>query len=701
MSLERLFRPRGVAFVGATPEEQRYNGRILKYCAAGGYAGGVYPVNPKYREIFDLPCYASLDDVPGPVDVVVILVGPARVPDLLEQCRRLKIPFAIALGDLVAPADPNREEANAAIRRQIEAGAPRCVGPVCLGIVTPHDNLAMTIASGMLPGFPRKGGIGLISQSGGIMAAAMDRAHGFGGGFSAIVSSGGEFDLNVCDYMEYMLDDAHTRVISIYAEKLLEPQRFFRLADEARQREKPVLLLKTGRTGAGARHALTHSGAIASDAAIEDAACRRHGIIRVEHVDDLHMTAEVLCRARVQRGTGIAAVTQSGGFGTLLADRMSEAGVAIAEPAPETVQRILAETPVPYVGNPHDSGTGPPGNNAPHSRASLIAFQDDPAVGLTIYAETMYMWMAEGHLRQIEVAAHGRKPHLVCWEGGTATAPVIASLRSHGLIAFDSMRQTVAAVSALYRYADIAALPAAAPPPAVRPYALPARGGMLDDAALRALLEAYDIPLVPEIAATTVDDAAFAALRLGWPVVLKGRAEEVAHKSEHGLVALDLGTAQAVRAACAAMQAASTVPLQGFTVQPMLRGVEFVVGVKRDPALGPAVLLGLGGIFVESYGAPAIEMAPIDAATAEAMIDAVDRKGILGGYRSGRVLDRAGLVRTLVAAGRLAWDLQDRLEGLDLNPVIVGQGRTMAVDSLLSLRPAAPAMAEVAIGARA
>lgn len=687
-ALHRLFEPRGVAFVGATPETQRYNGRAMQYVAASGYAGGVYPVNPKHREIFGRRCYPTIADVPGPVDVVVILVGPARAPDLLDQCRKAGVPFAIALGDLIAPnvADPRSEEA--AIRGKIAAGAPRCVGPVCLGVVAPHADLAMTIASGMLPGPPRKGGIGLISQSGGILSAAMDRAYRFGGGFSALVSSGAELDLNLCDYVEHLIDDEITRCISIYAEKIVDPQRFFALADRARERDKPILLLKAGRTAAGAKNALTHSGAITSDAAIEDAAFRRHGIIRVEHIDDLHMTAEVLCRARVKRGTGVAAVSQSGGYGTLVADRLSEAGVPIAEPAPETVERILAETTAPRVGNPHDSGAGPPGNNAPNSRAALIAFQDDAAVGATLYAETMYMWQAEGHLRQLEVQSHGAKPHLVCWEGGAATESVIASLRGHGLIAFDELRPAIAALSALYEQARIAASPGQKPwSGKAGGDSLPEAAGLLGDDIARRFLVGKGVPLVEERVAASIDEAAAHSRQLGFPVVLKGRMPGVAHKSELGLVVVGLGSAEAVRSAAEAMSA-RVAGLDGFVVQRMVtEGVEFVIGVTSDPALGPAVLLGLGGIFVEAIGAPVIEMAPLDLATAQAMIDRVDPKGILGGYRTGKPLDHEGLLRTLLAVGDLAWANRDRIAEIDLNPVIVGPRETCAVDAVVSLLP--------------
>jgi acyl-CoA synthetase (NDP forming) len=692
MSLAPLFHPRGVAFVGATPDLQKYNGRVLQYCLQEGFKGGIYAVNPKYQTIFDVPCYPDLAAIPGPVDVVVVLVGPSRVPDLLDQCRAKGVKFAIALGDLVAPDAPDKAARLSALRHQIVAGGPRIVGPVCVGVAAPHENLAMTMSSGVLAGPLPRGGIGFITQSGGVMSSVLDRAHQFGAGFSALISSGAEFDLDLCDYIEHLIDDRETRCISVYAEKILDAPRLFRLAGRALEAGKPILMLKSGRSALGARAALTHSGAIASDRDIEDAAFRRHGIVRVSDIDDLHMTAELLCRTRVEPDKGVAAVSQSGGYCAIVADTLSDAGVPLAEPRPETVRRILTETPVPRVGNPHDSASGPPGNNAPHSRAALLAFQDDANVGLTLYAETMYMYQDQGFKLQSDVA-RGKKPHVVCWQGGRSTEPVIAALRRDGLIVFDGLRAAAAALAALYRYARLRRERVSSADLAhgkdQLPVSVSADGGLLSDGRAKPMLRSFGVPLVPEHVVNTAEDACAAAATIGFPVVVKGLDATIAHKSDVGLVALSLTSEAAVKAACLDMAERRGKPLQGYLVQPMVAGgIEFAIGVKSDPAIGPAVLLGLGGIFIEAYGSPVVELAPIDQRVAQAMIAAVDRKGILDGYRTGRKLDKAGLANALVSVGRMAWALRDRVESIDLNPVIVSSNATFVVDAVVSLHPA-------------
>lgn len=692
--MKSLFSPRGIAFVGASPDPERYNGRVLQYALAAGFDGAIYPVNPKYAEVFGQPCYPELSGIEGPVDVVVALVGPARMPDLLRQCRKKGVDYLIALGDLVPNDARDADGRLAEIRALIDAGGPRIIGPVCVGLLRPATRLAMTMSSGLLAGAAPKGPIGLISQSGGILSSALDRAHQFGAGFSALVSSGAEFDLNLADYLEFLVEDDATHCIAIYAEKILEPARFLSLADAAHARDKPVLLLKGGVSRRGAAVALTHSGAIASDREIEDAALRRHRILRVNDIDDLVMTARVLAENRVAPHRGVAAVSQSGGYCSVVADALERGGVPLADPAPATVRRILDQTPVPRVGNPHDSASGPPGNNAPNTHAALLSFQDDQNVGATLYCETMYMYQEQGHELQLDVARQATKPHLVCWQGGKATEGVIRSLRSRGVTVFDNLNQTVAAVAGLYDYARLSAARRPCPGRDHEAVTLPAGSGPVSDAEMKRLLRIFDVPLVEERWVESPEEAARAAAALGFPVVIKGLAPGETHKNEAGLVTVGISDEAQARDACAAMVAHGR-RLDGFLIQTMVeRGIEFIVGAKRDPQYGAAILLGFGGLFVEAMRPPVFEMAPVDIPLAEEMIEAIDPKGILNGYRSGRSLNRQALAETIVSVSRLALACGDRLESIDLNPVMVTETGAAAVDAVLVLNPPENRLAE-------
>lgn len=686
--MDRLFAPRGVAFVGVSEDLRKYGGRCFRYCLDGGYGGGVYPVNPKYRQVFGRPCAPDLRAVEGPVDVVVALVGPAQLPALHDAAHEIGAAFLIAIGAL---ADKMAPDAAARLARLVDAArrrGPRIVGPDCVGIVAPHARLAMSISSVLPAGLPRAGRVALISQSGGMLGAAMDRARRSGAGFSALISCGGEADLTICDYVEHLIRDAATAAIAIYAEGIDDWLRFFALAGRAREADKPILLLKAGRSAAGQQAALSHSGRLAGDRELLEAACRRHGVILAGDLDDLHVTGEALVRFRVAPGSGVGAVSTSGGYAVTVGDALSLAGLPVPELAPPIVERIRREVAQPRPANPVDAAArGAPGQEAADVRRALAALADDPGIGATVYAETTLLDMDSLVPELLEHTRSAAKPHLTCWQSGPTVDGVLARLRAGGGFAVDDLRQAVAALKALYDHAALAAAPPVEAPPvlfgAARTRNLPP--GSLDEHQARALLADYGVALVETLDVSADGDPAAAAEQLGFPVALKGMLPGVHHKTEHDLVRLGLADAMAVRAAARELGARVPGPA-GFTLQPMVRGVEFIVGVKSEAATGPAVLLGFGGILAEAMARRAVELAPIDLRVADAMIDAVDAKGVLAGYRTGRKLARSALRDMLVAVGRLAWEQQARLAELDLNPVVVDAERAVAVDVLVVLR---------------
>jgi acyl-CoA synthetase (NDP forming) len=687
-TLGRLFAPRGVAFVGVSEDRGKYNGRVIQYCIEAGFAGAIYPVNPRYRAVFDRPCFPDVTAIPGLVDVVVAMVGPERLAGLYAGCQERGVGHIIVIGDLGPRDGPEREARLAALCEQRRSGGPRIVGPQCVGVVAPHRRLAMSIASGLAGGLPAPGRVGVISQSGGILSALIDRSRASGVGFSYLVSSGGEFDLTVCDYLEFMIEDDLSTSIAICAEGLADYDRFFALAGRARAAGKPILLLKPGRSRAGAEAALSHSGQIAGDRDIQASAFRRHGVVLVEDIDDLHVSAALLGRFRVDPGKGVGAVSLSGGYAVVVGDALSAAGLPVADLAPATVERIKAEAAQPRPANPVDAAGRPqPGREALDVRVCLDALDADPNVGATLYAEMLFLNMETIIPELTAFVARARKPHFTCWQAGPAVASILAALRAGGVFATDSLTQATRALAALYTYAELAMAP---PPPCLvaapspRLHARPP--GPLDEATARQLLADYQVPFVPEVTVPRGADVAAAARPIGYPVALKGVVPNCTHKTERGLVRLDLRDDDALRSAAAAM-AGATPDLAGFQVQRMVPGgLEFIVGVKSDIHVGPAMVLNAGGIFVETMGAPAIELAPLDPDRARAMIDRVDAKGILRGYRTGRAYDRAGLADLLGKVGRLAHDNRERLAELDLNPVIVTEAGVVAVDAVVVLQ---------------
>ncbi|MEX2647511.1 MAG: acetate--CoA ligase family protein [Alphaproteobacteria bacterium] len=682
-SLERLLRPRGVVFVGASEDMSRYSGRALRYALEGGFAGEIHAVNPKHATLFRRPCHRDLADVPGPVDVAVALVGPARIPALMAACRAKGVGFLLAIGALAEGAAAR--ETLAALRAEARALGPRIVGPMGVGVVVPPARLAMSISSGLVGGLPANGGVAVVSQSGGILGAVMDRARVSRVGFSALVSSGQELDLGTTDFVAALLDDLATRTIAVYAEDVDDWPRFLALARAARQQDKVVAALIAGRAAAGEAAALSHSGRIAGAAEIVAATLARHGAVALGDIDDLHVTAAALARHRVQRATGLAALSLSGGYAVVLGDLMSEAGVAMARLGPETLARIRASGAQAHPANPLDAaGRGVPGMESADLRACLEAFDDDPNVGATLYGETAFLNPETAVPGLIDFARSAKKPHVVCWQSGPSVTDILGRLNDAGIIAVDTPDRAARTFKALWDHA--AWRPAVAEPSASPRLSKGSHppGPLADDAA-KLLMAAYEVPLVAEQSVPANADVVATADRLGYPVALKGIVAGVVHKTERGLVRVGLGDAAAVREAARAMNAASS-DLVGFAVQRMAAGLEFLVGVKSDARLGPALILGFGGVLAEAMDRRAVVMAPIDEADAQGMIESVDGKRLLDGWRGSGPLARDRLAALLQAVGRLAWAERDFLAELDLNPVIVGAHAAVAVDVAVIVR---------------
>ncbi|MCC7271932.1 MAG: acetate--CoA ligase family protein [Alphaproteobacteria bacterium] len=680
--LSRLFDPRTIAVVGASEDPARNVARSMQATRWAGFTGRLLPVNPRHRTVFGLPCAPSIGALSAPIDVVMAFVGPDRLLDVYRECRGAG--FFIAVGDLVPKGAPDGDRLAAELHDLAGRGWPRIVGPQCVGVVSPTTGAAATISTAVdETGLPR-GPVGIISQSGGIVSALVERARKIGGGFSHLVSSGGEFDLTTLDYLRFMLDDEATRVVGIYAETLPDYPAFLALARRARELGKPILLLQPGRSLAGAAAALSHSGRIVGDRQVKEAAYRRSGVVVVDDVDDLLVAAMLLSRHRVRPGTGVGVCSLSGGYAAAFGDRIVDHGLAAATFSPATIERIRAETNQKNPANPIDAGgRGRPRAGYLDVARTLEIMDADPGVGATIYAETLFSYM-EDIVEVLPAFVRGAaKPHLTCWQAGPMVEPVLAALRREGVLTCMEPHTALSAVRALYDHAERAT---PGPSPVAPSPTLAAADGALGEDAARALLRTYAVPFVAERTAPTAADVASAAAGLRVPVVLKGDLPGCLHKTEAGLVAAGIADPSGLAGAAAAM-AARTPGIAGFRIQEMVGGgIEMMVGIKIDPEVGPALLLGFGGIYAEAMGPPAVEMAPLDRATAGAMIDRVDRSGILAGYR-GRHLARERLVDLLVAAGSLAAAEWPRLREADLNPVIVTADAAVAVDIVVVARP--------------
>jgi acyl-CoA synthetase (NDP forming) len=687
--LSRLYEPSGIAFVGASEKLETYNGRTLQYAINSGFEGGLYPVNPRYETLFGRRCYADLESIEGPLDVVVALVGAHRLPSLFEASRAKGVEFLVVIGDLSPGNAQDNSEQQRALVSAGRNGGPRILGPQCAGIYSPCLPLAAGIASALQIAPAPAGGIGVISQSGGVIGCLIDRARLFGTGFSRMASTGGEVDIGTLDHLQYMIADPETQCICLYFEELTDYGRFFALAEQARGAGKPLIAMKAGRSQAAAGAMQSHSGRICGQWDIQAAAFRRHGIVIARDVDDLHIAASLLARHRVDPDSGIGGASGSGGYSVSLADQIVDHGLAVAEIGAKTKERIAARTGQKHAANPVDAGAW---DSIAEGQSDVVetlrALDDDPAVGATVYAEMLFIGMDKIVPDLADFHLTAKKPHVTSVQAGPFAAPTVAALRRAGALIVDNPERALRALALLYDHARLQRkCPPGLPPKRRGSTALSnAVPGLLPAATARALLHEYEIPFVRECVSERAEDVDSLAAQLGYPLVLKAEAAGVAHKTERGFVRTDITDVYGLREALSEMNAMPGT-IDAYYLQQRVEGaVEMLVGAKTDPDVGAMVIVGFGGLFAESMAPPVYEFAPFDETAARDLLGRVDPKGILSGYRTGKSLDVEGLARLVSRLSHLVHDHREQIAELDLNPVMVGEADSVAVDVLVFLR---------------
>ena len=580
------------------------------------------------------------------------------------------------------------------------------VGPNCLGLVQPHNRLALVSSS--LPRDLRAGKVALVSQSGSIAIAIMNNSRGIG--FSHIVSSGNEAALNVAQYVEYFADDERTRIIVAFVEGIRDGAAFRRAADQALAAGKPLIVLKVGRSELGRRTTLAHTGSLAGSDAVHEAVFRRHGIIRVDDLDELFETLELFTRARPAAGDGVGVLSLSGGQLALLADLAAEIGIRPAELDPRTREELRRVMP-PFanVANPVDvTGVGVVDHDL--YRATLRLLADDPNVHVVAVSQDVPRGLGPRTLEHYTAAAHSGvaiarttdKPLVFFTHVHDAVEESLLDiLHGGGVPLLQGTAESLKAIDHLIRYSafrrdrpDRAPIARPAEVDAAAPRAeLAGRSGPLSESESKALLRRYGIALPEEALVGSADEAVAAAERIGYPVVLKIASADIPHKSEAGGVRIGLRAAAQVAEAYReilenARRWAPGARIDGISVQAMVSGgQEAIVGLSRDDLFGPTVLFGLGGIFAEVFQDVALRLAPVSAAEAEAMVRQLRGSRLFEGYRGRPRLDVAAAVDAILRVSQLGADLGDLVAELDVNPLVVlpeGQG-VCALDALVVL----------------
>lgn len=688
--VEHVLRPRSVAIVGASEDKAKYGGRVTHYLLHHDFPGQVYLVNPRRAEILGHAAYPDMAALPGPVDVAFLAVPPGVLVETARACAAAGTGCIVVLTTGFAETGEAEGAARQAELLAALAGTgTRLLGPNCFGLIVPPSKLALS-TSVILDAKPLlEGPVALVSQSGALMVAMIDRARVSGIGFRACVSVGNQADLELCDFVEHLIDDPATRAICVYAEGFRDGARFLAAAERCRAAGKPLLLTKVGRTEAGVRAAMSHTASLAGSYAALAAACEARGAVLCDDPDVMVVAADALARFGVPPAGDIVVISPSGGGAGVAVDRIEEAGLPLAALSEATRTALGAVMLPPQADNPLDLGGRRAGESLEATREAARLLAGDPAVGVVLAAWTTTPFYAEA-TRAVaeEVLARGRAAVFAVLPGAAADGPR-AELRALGVPICETLDDAIRTAAALLAAGRLArAEPGLADRPADCPWpeALPP-AGILTEPEAKALLAAYGVAATREALAGTPEEAVAAAARIGYPVALKVVSREIVHKSEAGGVALGLAGPGALAAAWEKMaarvaHAAPGAAIEGFLVQEMRRGgTELLIGARRDPQFGPIVVFGAGGTLVEMLRDVSVAAAPLGPEAAERLVRASRVWPLLAGWRGAPPADLAAIVDALCRVGWLAHDLGERLVELEANPLLAGPDGAVVLDA--------------------
>lgn len=659
--LDVFLNPRSVAVIGASEDRGKFGGRAYQLLLRHRFGGEIYPINPNRQELLGLRAYPSIAAAPGPADVAILAIPRPHLQRAVEECAAAGVRGAIVITAQFAEVGAEGAAAERAIVAAARAGGLRLLGPNCLGLISPANGVVLSTSPALDIARLRVGPIGLVSQSGALMATVFDRANDLGIGFSHCVSVGNQADLAAEDVVEYLIDDPETRVICGYAEGFRDPARLLELAGRARAAGKPWLLVKAGRTAGGARAALSHTASLAGRYAALEAAARDRGIVLCDDPDAMVLAAALIGRFGARPIRRVAVVTTSGGGGAIAADRLGDAGLPLADFAPATAAALDPLFMPGQAANPVDLGGRREGEAANVAARAIGAVAADPGVDCALIVLSTAPMLADVAGNLAAPAAARGTPHLFVVWPGAAAAGARDRLLAAGAPCCDRLDD---AVRALRAWADWGDLPAPLDEP--RPADLPDVAallaahpdGLLGEAATKDVLRACGVPVNAGRLAASEDEAVALADALGYPVVAKVASPDLAHKSEAGGVILGLADGAAVRRAWGELRERlarrdPAARFDGALVQRMVAGeAELIVGAVRDPQFGPLVLVGIGGVLVEVLADRQLALAPIGPRAAEALLRRLRGWPLLAGAR-GRPPLAIGAVAAVVS--RVSW----------------------------------------------
>ncbi len=693
-ALERLLRPRSVAVVGASDKPGALGTTLLSNLDANGFAGAVYPINPKRETLGGRTCLPGIEALPEGVDAAVLAIPRAGVLDAVKALAARKVGGVVIFAAGFAEGGPEGLAEQREIARIAHEAGMVVEGPNCLGLVNYVDRIPLTFVETDARPPAGKRTIGVVSQSGAMAAVLGTMLLARDCGVSYSVSTGNEAASGVEDYVDWLIDQDDTQVIAMIVEQFRKPERFLAAAARAAVAGKPIVLLHPGTSSAARESAATHTGAMAGDYALMRAKVTRAGVIMAETLEELGDIAEIALRCPALPAGHTAVLGESGAFKALTLDLAESLGLPLA-PLHDADSPALRAALPPFVpvSNPLDITAQGLSEPAIYTRC-LEALLDDPRVGTVlagiIQAEAVTCAIKFPPILAAATARPLTKPLIFAGldEGAAVPPERIASLRAAGIPWFPTTERALRAITRLTQFsARDTTTTTQAPLPVP---GLADNTGVIPEYQAKALLGPLGIPFPAGAFAASADAAVAAAEAIGYPVAMKAQAAALSHKSDAGGVILNLADAAAVRAAWDKMHASvaaysAAIQLDGVLIEAMgARGIEMIVGAKNDPEWGPVLLAGFGGVTAEILGDVRLLAADMTAEAVEAELMKLKSAAILSGYRGAPALDVPALAQLIVTLGRIL-RAEPAIREVDLNPVILhpkGQG-VVALDALM------------------
>jgi acetyl coenzyme A synthetase (ADP forming)-like protein len=696
-SLDAILRPRSVAVIGASRKRGTIAAEVFANLLRGGFSGAVYPVNPHAEVVQSVRAYRSVLDIPDPVDLAVIVVPAPEVLAAVRACGekgvRGLIVITAGFGETGESGRAREQELRAILKRH----GMRMVGPNCLGVLNADPSVALNAT--FSPTFPPFGNVAFSSQSGALGLAIIEQAQDLGVGIAAFVSMGNKTDVSGNDLLRYWEHDPAVEVILLYLESLGNPKNFMEIARRV-ARKKPIVVVKSGRTEAGARAASSHTGSLAGMDVAVDALLGQAGVIRTDTIDELFDVAMLVANQPVPRGRRVAILTNAGGPGIMASDACESRGLEVARLSEATQEALRAFLPrEASVRNPVDMIASATDASYEKALSALLAAPEVDAV-LVVFVTPLVTEARDVAAAIVRAGEHTDKTIATCFMGRHGVPEAMTSLRAGRFPSYAFPESAAAALARAARYGEWLASPEGSVPElsgidrARAQRALdPGPDGKrwLSPEDVSEVLEAYGIATARGIEVDSAERAALVAKQIGFPVALKLASDSITHKSDVGGVALGLADEDAVRAAFAAMRARLEEKglgsaMRGALVQRMVSGgVETFVGATRDPSFGAILGFGIGGVNVELWKDVVFRVAPLRDVDARAMIEQIRARALLEGFRGGPRADKAAIADVLLRVGQLLHDFPQVVE-LDINPLSAAERGAAAIDARIRVR---------------